>query len=343
VARSRLGTLPGEKLSNVLALLNALLNEPFDVNLEDDVITIEASVKQLYESNGEDSVQTSFKRKAPPFVGLEVETEESTIDFTNGVTTGSFSESPFISPILTGDWYIRMGIELREDDLKWHLVWGDEAELAADATFPRFSAARAYPRLEILLQNNGAIGQWNFITPVKQDVWLLEGNISTSFGSGTHSKAYALTFNGTETEKEVDTTVEAINSRKSFAQLVDENFRTIDEGVVVSRPDSQTFKIETTVPLPSGGYRLLVYEAFVGQGSKYYDLNFSGLETTKDKDISADFEDAQKCMAELLDASNEYRSVEGVLTTRPDQDTIHIETSVPLDPGIYRLLVKEVE
>lgn len=179
IARDKFGSVPGEQLDNQTTLHHDKHDMPLDVSLDGSVLTIEAAIKQKLESDGSDSIQNSYKWRLPFVDGEDVNPVLSTLDFSDGDTTGGFFDDPIVSPSMTASYYIQAGLELRRDG-KYYIVWGVEGVSAGAATSPRFTGG-AVQILIIKLQDDSTGGQWNFTTPVKSDIELMK---SASGGGG---------------------------------------------------------------------------------------------------------------------------------------------------------------
>lgn len=77
-------------------------------------------------------------------------------------------------------------------------------------------------------------------------------------GSIGKSRAIEVSFNGVETSKDIDLSVYNMNAFHTMGKLLDPNDAYSDVDVRFTRPDSDTLRITTTVPLASGTYKLVV-------------------------------------------------------------------------------------
>ena len=185
IARSNIGSVINEELDNQMTLIDDKLTRPMDVTVSSNVITIGASVKQVLESNGADSTQNSYKWRLPISSGIDFNIAQSTLDLTNGNTTGAFANNPDSGKSVTSGNYIQMGIALRSDK-KLYIVWGDENAVLASTTPPAFADDEIKQVLVIKLHNDGTTGAWNFVTPAKSDIEIVQsagGGSSSGTGS----------------------------------------------------------------------------------------------------------------------------------------------------------------
>jgi len=183
VARSKLSTIAGEELDNLMTLLNDKLDFPIDISISGYVITIEAGIKQKLESDSLDGTQNSFKWRLPHIESVSIDPAESTIDLSDGSTTGDFINNPSSSVSLTSSYYIQMGVELRQDG-KYYVIWGDEAATSGATTFPGFSKSKAIPVFIGILQDDGTGGTWNLSSPSKSDIQIMKGAAGGGGGAG---------------------------------------------------------------------------------------------------------------------------------------------------------------
>jgi len=155
-------------------------------------------------------------------------------------------------------------------------------------------------------------------------------------------KRYSAVFNGSETEKTVDTTADAIDPQKSVIQVVDFNNKNFN--IKVFRTSVTEIKLEATVAPPAGTYTVIVLEARFAY-SKYYDFTMNGSDLQKDIDVLLDDKVySHKAIAQLLDADNDYLHINGsfgVDLHRISSRYVRVNTSTPLPSGNYRLVVVE--
>jgi hypothetical protein len=182
VARSKIGTLVGEVFSNWITLLIDKFDKPMDVRLEGSILTVEASVKQKLESNGAGSTQSAFKWRLPPIAGRDIQPVESSLNFSNGVTTADIIVED--APVMTAGWYVQMGLELREDG-KYYTVWGVPAVDAGSVGFAKFNDD-ASAIIAVVLRDDGTGGTWHFVTPTKPEIYLM-GSVGSGGGGGGDS------------------------------------------------------------------------------------------------------------------------------------------------------------
>lgn len=168
VARVKIGSVANEELDNILTLIDDKFDRPLRVSLSTNTITISTSTKQKLESNGTDGTQNSYKERLPVVSGVSHDTVQSTLDLTNGNTTGDFNSNPDAGKSITSGYYVQMGLALRSDK-KIYVVWGDEAALLANTTAPAFGDDDIQIAV-VKLKNNGTAGTWKFNTPVKSDI-----------------------------------------------------------------------------------------------------------------------------------------------------------------------------
>jgi len=180
VARTNIGTVANEQLDNFNTLLNDKFGIPLQITLSSNTLTIKSSVQQKLESDGSDSTQNSYKWRIPPINGNDVSTTDSTLDFTNGNTTGDFANNPDPGQAMTASYYVQMGIEIRSNG-KFYIVWGTESATLGGTTVPTFSTG-AIPLMIAKLQDDGSSGTWNFNTPSKSDLEIMKFNAEKAAG-----------------------------------------------------------------------------------------------------------------------------------------------------------------
>lgn len=158
-----LNTSPKEPLSNLNKILDSRLDHPFRVWVDGTVIHINGSQVQTLKSDGNEDVENSFKISSPPILGKHTEVQDSALDLSDGSVSGDFATPFNIPPSISADDYIWLGIELRIDG-KFHLVWGQEDAVEANATTPIFTSGDSI--LAVLLQSDSG-GLWDFKDPVE--------------------------------------------------------------------------------------------------------------------------------------------------------------------------------
>jgi len=181
-ARSKLGSTIGEELDNKWALMEDKISYPLDVTISGDTLTVDPGTVQKLESDGADSTQNAYKWRLPLISGVDVSPAQSTLDLTNGNTTGDFSANPESCPAMTASFYIQMGIELRSDG-KFYVVFGNEDAVLANTTAPSFTTSSLQVAV-IKLQDSGGGGSWNFDTPAKEDIEIVVRGSTGGAGAG---------------------------------------------------------------------------------------------------------------------------------------------------------------
>lgn len=183
LARAKLGTAARELMDNWATLLADKLDLPLDVSVSGAVLTIESGLKQKLESDGAGGTQNAIQWRLPALGGLDILPVQSTLNFATGVTTGDFHASPASGKSILSNYFIQMGVELRQDG-KFYAVWGDAAATLGSTTIPPFSKSKAFPLLVAKLHNNGTAGEWNFLTPAKSDIAFIKGGTGGGGGAG---------------------------------------------------------------------------------------------------------------------------------------------------------------
>ena len=181
---SRIGSAIGERLSDILLLVDDRFQKPLEVSFKDSVLTVAAGIVQSIESDEIGGFQNSYKYGLSPMTGDENKPVESTLNLSTGAFTGDFQSAS--SPLMTPNYYIRMGIELRTDG-KLYAIFGDEAASLAGATYPKFAVGGSIQILTVDLQDDGTGGAWNFIEVNKEDITILV-NSSTGGGGASNAK-----------------------------------------------------------------------------------------------------------------------------------------------------------
>jgi hypothetical protein len=166
-ALNKIGSVKDEQLKNILDSTNSKFDYPADISLNGDVLTIDVGLKFTQESDGQDGLQDSYAYRLPLIGGLDIQPVESSIDLTDGSTTGDFANDPETCPVVTAGRWIKMGIELR-DDGKYYTVFGTEGLLPPACGAPVLSGEALSICIVILYSTAG--GQWNFDTPSKNQV-----------------------------------------------------------------------------------------------------------------------------------------------------------------------------
>jgi len=186
-ARSKIRSLIGTQLKTQMYLIDDKLDYPLAVEISGDTVQIEAGVKQKYTSDGtDDGVSGTYKWRLAPLNGADVQPSASTLDLTDGSTTGDFANNPATGVTMTAGYHIQMGIELR-DDGKHYVVWGDESATSGGTTFPRFNSD-ALSVMLIRLEDSGSGGSWNFNTPDDSDVEIMPVGGGAGGGGDTSFK-----------------------------------------------------------------------------------------------------------------------------------------------------------
>ena len=162
-ALSVLETAPREPLNNLNTVLANKLDFPFRVTMSGAVITIGSSEVQVLKSDGAGSTTNSFQIVTSPIDKVYQVFSQSTLNVSSGVTTGSLEVTP-TSPIMTASYFIWLGFYAMNDGTIY-LEWGNEGITSSAATYPNF--IKGTPLAIILLQDNGAGGQWHFSNPIQ--------------------------------------------------------------------------------------------------------------------------------------------------------------------------------
>lgn len=137
-ALQELDTAARESLLEILPAINTALVEPGKITASGLVVTIGNTLVNYPDS----------RTKGFPLVdGKDVSGLTGTYSIADGSYTGDMAV--VVPPAMTNNYYIRLGFEVRSDR-KIYPVWGKEAALAVDATYPTFSSG--VPLGVILLQ-----------------------------------------------------------------------------------------------------------------------------------------------------------------------------------------------
>ena len=173
-----------EKVSNINAVLNNKLSFPFRVTLSGQVLTIAASEIQMVKSDGAGGTTNSYKVVTAPLFNNYLTFNQSTLDLSTGVTTGSL-ESPATCPTVPALNYIWVGIEAR-DDAQLHLSWGDASPTIVGAKYPVFNNGTAICLLLLQADVTGVTsGLWlHFNTPVQSNLKIFRGSGGGGGGLG---------------------------------------------------------------------------------------------------------------------------------------------------------------
>jgi hypothetical protein len=160
-----------ESLDNILNILDSKINFPFSISLDNFVVNIGGSTITTSKS-GSNGPEESYKISSHPILGNYKNVLSSSLDLTNGTTTGDFElDQNLTCPVMLPNYYVWMGVELRSNG-KHYLIWGDQSEIESDATYPLFTNGDAV--LQILLKDDSSGGRWNFNQPSTKDVILFK-------------------------------------------------------------------------------------------------------------------------------------------------------------------------
>jgi len=183
--RNNIRSLGGDELDVEMLLIDDKFGTPLAVGVTGDILYIGPATIDTYESDGADGVSGSYKWRLPPLSGQDLDPGLSTIDLTDGSTTGDFANNPATGLSMTASNYVQIGIELR-DDGKYYVVWGNQDAVEANTEMPTFDDA-AIPIVVGKLRDDSLGGEWNFNTPARSDFEIVRGGAGSGGGGGDSS------------------------------------------------------------------------------------------------------------------------------------------------------------
>lgn len=166
IDRISLGSKDGDRICTIMDILNYKYQLPLEISLSSNVITINASTLSDKKSDGSDGLEDTYKKSSPPINRERPVVSQSTLDLTDGSTTGDFGTLDTLS--LTASYWVNIGLELRKDE-KIYVVYSEQKATEAELQSPTFSLG-ALPLGIITVQDSGSGGSWNFNTVDENDI-----------------------------------------------------------------------------------------------------------------------------------------------------------------------------
>jgi hypothetical protein len=245
------------------------------------------------------------KKGLPQLKSVDLGTLTGTIDFTNGTTVTGNVQATTI-PTMSGNDYIRAGVEIRSDK-SIYIMWGLPNASSALATAPAFSKGSMQCG-EVLLQRNS--GNTSFVTPTGASITQFgTGSGGSGSGSGVGGISYVDNFEG-----DIDAS--------GWVTFNDGNSGLPVDGIGGTVNSNFTLTKTTTNPLRGSGSFLITKTGALdlrGHGVSTDLLTFDGIDKGRAIEISFEYENAGTYQSDI--AVYVYDVTNSVLIT-PNGDNL---------------------